>query len=332
MQQSLTLLKGHEVGRILDGAELALIDLVQTAYEAHQAGLSALPHSSFLRFPNDPLNRIIALPAYLGGAQPSAGIKWIASFPGNLSYGIQRANATITLNDPQTGLPIAFMEGAQISAKRTAASAALAAKYLHSNPQETRVGLVGCGVINHETLRFLRAVFPSIREVVIFDTQPAHAEHFQAACSDQFGLNVQVAETIEAVLRRTSLIALATTAINPHIDDLSMCAAGTTILHTSLRDLNPRLIEFCDNVVDDREHVLRANTSLDLAQQALGHHNFVRCNLAEITNGQVAARPNPEQTTIFSPFGLGVLDLALAQWVLGQAQERNIGLTLNDFC
>ena len=104
-----------------------MIDVVGRTYLLHHDRQSVNPDSYFLRFPTKPDARVIALPAYLGGDVDTIGIKWIASFPGNVQRGMPRASAVLLLNDYETGYPVACLEAAAISAARTAASAALAA-------------------------------------------------------------------------------------------------------------------------------------------------------------------------------------------------------------
>jgi ornithine cyclodeaminase len=146
-RDSLFVLSGKEVERVLEGQEGRILAAVEAAYKAHGRGLTMLPHSVFLRFPQKPADRIIALPAYLGGEPECAGLKWISSFPGNLANGIERASAVLILNSMESGRPEALLESSLISARRTAASAALAARELVPAPP-TELGLIGCGLIN----------------------------------------------------------------------------------------------------------------------------------------------------------------------------------------
>src|SRR5262249_33105262 len=146
-------LTGADVRSLLAGQESQLIALVRRAYESHYCGETSLPQSAFLRFPNDQSNRIIALPAYLAGESGGAGIKWVSSFPRNIDQGLDRASAIVILNSMTTGRPTVIMEGSIISAKRTAASAALAACALHRASTIESVGVIGCGLINFEIQR-----------------------------------------------------------------------------------------------------------------------------------------------------------------------------------
>lgn len=326
------ILRASEVGDVLRGRELDIIDAVQAAYEVHAAGASSLPHSTFLHVPDQPRDRIIALPAYLGAGFEMAGVKWVASFPGNHDLGLDRASAVVIVNSARTGRPEAILEGSIISAKRTAASAALAARHLHGSERVSCAGLIGCGPINLEVARFLRAVFPGIEGFVVFDRSADHAQRFKEKCVAQLpGVEVVVVREPMEVFEASALCSLATTAAEPHIHDISAYRPGGTILHVSLRDLAPEVILSCDNVVDDVDHVCRAATSAHLAETLSGSRDFVRCTLADVTRGRAPAKADPDAVTVFSPFGLGVLDLAVSKLVLDQALAENKGTTIPSF-
>ena len=123
-------ISGAQVRDALRGRERQITELVEDTYRLHGAGDSVNPPSYFLRFPDRPSARIIALPASIGGKLRVDGLKWISSFPENVAAGIPRASAVLILNDHDTGYPFACLESSIISATRTAASAALAADWL----------------------------------------------------------------------------------------------------------------------------------------------------------------------------------------------------------
>jgi ornithine cyclodeaminase len=258
-------------------------------------------------------------------------MKWISSFPGNLDLGVERASAAMILNSTQTGRLEAIVEGSVISAKRTAASAALAAQVLH-RAETTRAGLIGTGRINFEIVRFLRAVYPELSHFVVFDISDERAAQFARKCESMFeGVTIEPVKDLESVLKSSSLLSFATTTLTPYLSDLSVCAPATTILHVSLRDLTAEAILASDNVVDDVDHVCRAETSAHLAEQLMGDRHFIRGTLAEVMNGTAPAKKNANDITVFSPFGLGILDIAIGKFVCDRAQAQNAGTFLDSF-
>ncbi|MGA9996003.1 MAG: 2,3-diaminopropionate biosynthesis protein SbnB [Pyrinomonadaceae bacterium] len=328
----LLILKGDEVGGLLAGRELEIMQAVEKAYVSHAQQRSSLPHSTFLRFPDNQRNRIIALPAYLDGDFDIAGLKWVSSFPGNLDKGLDRASAVVILNSAETGRPEAILEGSIISAKRTAASAALAAQHLRVNQKDDSATLIGCGLINYEVARFLLTACPEIKRLVVFDLDTKRAGLFREKCLKTLAVDeVEVVSEIKKALTSTTLISMATTAAKPHVFDLKGCSPSTTILHVSLRDFSPEVMLSCDNVVDDVDHVCRAETSIHLAEQLVGNRDFVRCTLADILQQHSPKRLDDGRIAMFSPFGLGVLDLAVSKLVRDLGLTQGLGMTVNSF-
>lgn len=328
----LLILSGGEVHALVSGRERAVLEEVRRAYVAHAAGESSLPHSLFLRFPGDERNRIIALPAYLGGGFSVAGLKWVSSFPDNVAAGMERASAVVILNSTTTGRPVAILEGSLISAKRTAASAALAAGVLSADESLTRAAFFGCGLINFEVARFLRVVFPRLAHLTLYDIDAGRASRFGEKCRAVFGgVEVSVAADAASLLASAPLVSFATTAGRPHVTDLSPCAPGAVLLHVSLRDLSPEVILAAENVVDDVDHVCRAQTSVHLAEQLVGNRDFIGASLGDLLRGAAERRRDPVRVTVFSPFGLGVLDLAVSKLALGWARERGLGTRVESF-
>jgi 2,3-diaminopropionate biosynthesis protein SbnB len=313
---------------ILDASTMAVVDLVEDAYLRHDAGRTVNPDSYFLRFPDNSEARIIALPAVIELATSLvAGVKWISSFPANVTRGIPRASAVLIINDCATGYPVALLEAATISAVRTAASAAVAARAIARHvPGSGHVAIIGAGVIARTILTYLAATGYPVDDLLVHDITPGSAANLTRFAARELGVAARTAGTVDEALTAQTLV-LATTAARPHIGQ--PLRPGQVVLNISLRDLEPGVILAADNFFDDVEHCMKANTSPHLAEQATGGRRFVSGTLADILQGRI--RPQASRPVVFSPFGLGVLDLAVGQFVLATARARGLTTVIPDF-
>src|SRR5512136_2128963 len=118
---------------------------------------------------------IHAMPAYIP-ALHAIGVKWVSGYPENHKRGLPYISGLLILNDDQTGMPLAVMDCTWITAMRTGAATALAAKYL-ARPESQTVGILGCGVHGRSNLDALKVLFP-IKQVVAYDVSPEQTNRF----------------------------------------------------------------------------------------------------------------------------------------------------------
>ncbi|MDQ0869415.1 2,3-diaminopropionate biosynthesis protein SbnB [Arthrobacter sp. V1I9] len=322
---------GAQVQEVLRGREKQVIELVEQTYRTHAAGDSVNPPSYFLRFPDRPSARIIALPASVGGDVGVDGIKWVSSFPDNVALGIPRASAVLILNDPATGYPFACMESSIISASRTAASAAAAADWLSRGRGRPRsIGFFGVGLIARYIHTFLDASGWSFDDIGVYDLLGASAEGFKGYLERSgTAARVTVHDGPEQLIRSSDVIVFATIAGQPHVHQVAWFEHNPLVLHVSLRDLAPEILLASTNILDDIDHCLKAGTSAHLVEQMVGHRDFVDGTLADVMAGSVSLAD--DRPVVFSPFGLGVLDLALGKYVYDEvARSGQLGV-IDDF-
>ena len=322
-------ISGAQVQDALQGREKQIVELIEATYRLHAAGESVNPPSYFLRFPDRPSARIIALPASLGGQTQVHGLKWISSFPENVASGIPRASAVLILNDWATGYPFACLESSIISATRTAASAALAADWFsRSRGQPARVGFFGVGLIARYIHTFLTGTGAYYDEIGVYDVSPASTAGFCGYLTQKGdATRTVVHDSPEQLIRSSDLVVFATVAGEPHVSDPSWFDHNPQVLHVSLRDLAPEIVLGSTNIVDDVDHCLKANTSLHLAEQLTGNRDFVHGTLDDLMVGRVD--PPADRPLVFSPFGLGLLDLAVGKYVYDEV-GRSGGLQVID--
>jgi ornithine cyclodeaminase len=244
----------------------------------------------------------------------------------------------LILNDHDTGYPFACLESSIISATRTAASAALAADRLSAEgPRPRRVGFVGTGLIARYIHTFLAGTGWVFDEIGVHDTHAGSAAGFRdyleqaqrSAHRDAGTARITVHDGAEQLIRSSDMVVFATVASRPHVDDPAWFDHHPLVLHVSLRDLSPRILLDAVNIVDDVEHCLKANTSPHLVEQLTGNRDFLHGTLDDVLSGR-ATVPR-DRTVVFSPFGLGVLDLAVGKNVYDQVAHAGDLQVVPDF-
>jgi len=132
---------------------------------------------------------IHAMPAYIPSME-AAGMKWVSGYPENNKKGLPYISGLLILNDPETGLPLTVMDATWITAKRTGAATAIAAKYL-ARKESSSVGILACGVQGRSNLEALACLF-KITKVKAFDCQPEIARRFARDMAETAGADIEV--------------------------------------------------------------------------------------------------------------------------------------------
>lgn len=184
------------------GLDMAtIIDRLEQAFREKGEGRVEVPPKPGIHPVKDAF--IHAMPAYIP-AMRAAGIKWVSGYPENYRRNLPYINALIILNDPETGLPIAVMDGTWITAKRTAAATALAARYL-ARPDSRTLGILGCGVQGRAHIEALRALFP-IERVYAYDIRPEVQAAYVEEMRAQHGIEVVGVSTPRQAVEASDIV------------------------------------------------------------------------------------------------------------------------------
>jgi ornithine cyclodeaminase len=310
------------------------LDLVGASLEemfrVHAEGDFTSPPSSFLKRPECPhvADRIIGLSAHLGGDFDVEGMKWIASAHKNPSRGLPRANAVIVLNDSETRMPIAIMEGGLISAMRTAVVQGIAARYL-ARPDANSVGLVGAGRIGSLILYVLRQWFPDLTTYRVFDLDQKRGEAF-ASHMEKYNVDVELTATFEKALAPADISIAATTAEQAYVPP-DCFKQGSLFMNVSLMDPTFEMVQLADKiVVDDWIQCTHSDRVLArMNKQGLLQRNDLHAELGEIVRGDKPGRQSEEERIFWNPFGLAIEDLAVATAMYRSAQSLGVGRPIN---
>ncbi len=308
------LLKREEVTSLLKMSEV--MDAVERAFEMYAKKESVqMPPKVYLRFEKGDLR---AMPALIGSY---AGVKWVNSHPNNKD--LPTVMALIILNDPETGYPLAVMDGTYITCMRTGAAGGIAAKFL-AKEDSTKFGFVGCGVQAYYQFEALREVF-EIEQILAYDVNKDNAKKFVEHCS-KFDVKAKCVSCREAC--KCDVLTTTTPSTKPivkeewvekgtHINAIGADAPGK-------QELDEKLILKAKVVVDDVEQALHGGEINVPVSKGIFSRDDIYATLGEIIAGFKPARLGNE-ITVFDSTGLAIQDIATASLAFEKAKSLKVG-------
>lgn len=282
---------------------------------------SVQPLKPYLRF-KDIKNRIISMPAYLGGEFDVAGIKWIASFPDNISKGKPRAHSITILNSADTGEPICIINTALLSILRTATvSRVVLNRYWNVKKVENpTIGIIGFGPIGQYHLKMAQDFFKDTNaKFLLYDLRAIDTQLLEGIN------NVSIVETWEEAYDQADVFMTCTVSKERYINRKPK--EHSLHLNVSLRDYQPETLDYFKEgvVVDKWEEICRENTDIEVMHKKLGlQENQVKTLEDVVVHDSL--KDNAQNSSImFNPMGMSVFDIAIANYYHKKSVEMTIG-------
>jgi len=267
---------------------------------------------------------IHAMPAYIPALE-SAGMKWVSGYPENQKRGLPYITGLLILNDPETGIPLAVMDCVWITAKRTGAASAVAAKYL-ARPDSEIVGILGCGVQGRSNLEALNVLFP-LKKVMAYDLDPQVQRRYAEEMGAQLGLEiVPVKKPKKAVTGCDMVVTAGPILREPHATirpgwfEAGAFASLVDFDSYWHPDAMKEADKFCTDDVPQLEHYREVGYFQDIPP--------IHADLGELVTGKKPGRETPTERTMACNLGLALDDMATAPLIYRRAKEQGIGTWL----
>ena len=299
-----------------------IIDLLEEAFLEKGNGKVEMPPKPGIHTMPDAF--IHAMPAYIPSMR-SAGIKWVSGYPENFKHGLPYISGLLILNDLETGIPLAVMDCAWITAMRTGAASALSAKYL-ARPDSETVGILACGVQGRTNLEALACLFP-VKRVYAYDMLPQVQEKFVAEMSERFDFEIiGVKEPKQAVVDSDLVVTSGPILKHPtptiEKDWLRPGAYGSAVDFDSY--WTGEALAQMDRISTDDHAQFQYYKSVGYFQQTPDPY----ADLGEIVAGLKPGRKDENERTLAINLGLAMDDMAVAPTIYQCAKDIQLGTWL----
>ena len=308
------------------GTGVTLADAVETAEKVlieHGRGNFQNPPKPSLIIPDG--NYLNAMPAYLAGLN-AVGIKWLGVFAGNRNLNMPPILGLVILNDVDTGQPIAIMDCGHITALRTAAASAVAAKYL-ANKDSKVLGIVGTGEQARFHLLALTGLLKEIELVKVYDIQENASYSFADTMGKQLSCKIEVSPSIEAAIKESDVVVTATGNLSGKqpIFMEKWLKEGVHVIPVHNLGWELSALEHADKFVADDWNQYSTNFHID---EFYPHLPPLYAELSEIVTGKKKGRETRSEKIVSMHEGMALHDIALAFRVLEAAKQKGIGVAL----
>lgn len=311
-----------------------VIEAVEQGFRALADGSANVPERLRLVLP-ERKGVLLEMPSYIdgldGGEQSSLGTKIVSVFEQNAARGLESIQAVYLLLDSETGVPLALMEGRFITAIRTAATSAVATKFMAS-PGRKRLAIFGAGVqARHHVEAMLEVA--EVEQVMIASRTADHAAALAELVRSTHKLPSDVVPAEQAAMT-ADLICTCTSSPTPLFDGRLLTASthvnAVGAYTPSTRELDTEAVRRARVIIDAESAAGReaGEILIPMLEGAIdaGH---VKGTLADVVSGKVAGRKSPSEITVFRSCGLAIEDLVTARLAYSRATALSVGTVVN---
>ncbi|MEN8129351.1 MAG: ornithine cyclodeaminase family protein [Pseudomonadota bacterium] len=272
-----------------------------------------------------PRTFIHAMPALLR-RKKQVGMKWVSGFSSNYERGLPNISGLIIMNDPETGIPTAIMDGVFVTAMRTAAASAVAARYLARSDSRV-LSIVGAGIQGRYHLLTIKSTVPAIERVRVFDVIPETLERYVSEMGQYVDCEIEAADSIDDAIRDADILVSTAAKLRGQVVFKEDCIRpGALALPVHSLGWAPEAIRSADKLVVDDWHQL----SSALIGPGKSYESFPEphAELGEIIAGKKPGRETDIERIIGFNYGLAIEDVAMGSKILARAQAKGIGTQL----
>jgi ornithine cyclodeaminase/alanine dehydrogenase-like protein (mu-crystallin family) len=234
------------------------------------------------------------------------------------------------VQDKQTGVVVAVMDGGLLTGIRTGAASGVATRHLAR--KDSRVaGVIGTGVMARgQVMALVEAA--ELEKVLIYSRSDKSAQRsFADEFSEITGVDISLAESAESLVRESDIVTLITSATEPIVNS-SWWKPGTHINGVGshapgIRELDTATVQMAKVICDQTQACLNEAGDIQIpVEEGVYRSDDIHGDLGSVINGKIAGRQNDEEITLFKSVGLAIQDISCASLVYEQAKEQGVGL------